>query len=172
MPAPNLVVRGRKVALSRANKGGSFAAQRLTSIQPASIHIVGGVIVARTEDRMVQLRRTAANAAAYDLDCELISPERAQELWPPMQVADVLGAIHLPVLVVHHAKDACPLCRPADMPHLLRSLTNVPVKKLLMFDGGADPRGAACDALHWHGYIGMEKQAVDAIAAWIAAPSN
>jgi len=57
---------------------------------------VGGVIVARTEDRMVQLRRTAANAVAYDLECELISPERAQELWPPMQVADVLGAIHLP----------------------------------------------------------------------------
>ena len=43
---------------------------------------VGGVIVARTEDRMVQLRRTAANAAAYDLDCELLTPERAQELWP------------------------------------------------------------------------------------------
>ncbi len=57
---------------------------------------VGGVIVARTEDRMVQLRRTAANAAAYDLECELISPERAQELWPPMQVEDLLGAIWLP----------------------------------------------------------------------------
>jgi 4-methylaminobutanoate oxidase (formaldehyde-forming) len=57
---------------------------------------VGGVIVARTEDRMVQLRRTAANAAAYDLECELVSPERAQELWPPMQVEDVLGAIWLP----------------------------------------------------------------------------
>ncbi len=57
---------------------------------------VGGVIVARTEDRMVQLRRTAANATAYDLECELISPERAQELWPPMQVDDVLGAIWLP----------------------------------------------------------------------------
>jgi glycine/D-amino acid oxidase-like deaminating enzyme len=57
---------------------------------------VGGVIVARTEDRMVQLRRTAANAAAYDLECELISPEQAKELWPPMQVEDLLGAIHLP----------------------------------------------------------------------------
>ncbi|WP_205472256.1 FAD-dependent oxidoreductase [Nocardioides sp. SYSU D00038] len=57
---------------------------------------VGGVIVARTEDRMVQLRRTAANAAAYDMDCELIGPERARELWPPMQVDDVLGAIWLP----------------------------------------------------------------------------
>jgi glycine cleavage system aminomethyltransferase T/glycine/D-amino acid oxidase-like deaminating enzyme len=57
---------------------------------------VGGVIVARTEDRMTQLRRTAASAAAYDMDCELISPARAQELWPAMQVDDVLGAIWLP----------------------------------------------------------------------------
>ena len=57
---------------------------------------VGGVIVARTEDRMVQLRRTAANAAAYDMECEVISAERAQELWPPMQVEDVLGALWLP----------------------------------------------------------------------------
>lgn len=57
---------------------------------------VGGVVVARTEDRMVQLRRTAANAVAYDLECELISPERAKELWPPMQVDDLLGAIWLP----------------------------------------------------------------------------
>ncbi|WP_193606971.1 FAD-dependent oxidoreductase [Nocardioides lijunqiniae] len=57
---------------------------------------VGGVIVARTEDRMTQLRRTAANATAYDMDCELISPDRAQELWPAMRVDDLLGAIWLP----------------------------------------------------------------------------
>lgn len=57
---------------------------------------VGGVIVARTEDRMVQLRRTAANAVAYDMPCELVSPERAQELWPAMRVDDLLGAIWLP----------------------------------------------------------------------------
>ncbi|WP_343909565.1 FAD-dependent oxidoreductase [Nocardioides aquiterrae] len=57
---------------------------------------VGGVIVARTEDRMVQLRRTAANAVAYDMPCELVSPGRAQELWPAMRVDDLLGAIWLP----------------------------------------------------------------------------
>src|SRR3954470_17838072 len=57
---------------------------------------VGGLVVARTEERMVQLRRTAANAVAYDLPCELVSPERAQELWPPMRVDDLLGAIWLP----------------------------------------------------------------------------
>ena len=57
---------------------------------------VGGLVVACTPDRMVQLRRTAANAAAYDLPCELVSPARAQELWPPMRVDDLLGAIWLP----------------------------------------------------------------------------
>jgi len=56
----------------------------------------GGVIVARTEDRMIQLRRTAATAAAYDLDCRMLSPAEALELWPVMQVDDVLGAIWLP----------------------------------------------------------------------------
>lgn len=106
-------------------------------------------------------------AAGLVLSSSLVNLDRAGAL--PQQE---LGAIRLPVLVVHHAKDACPLCRPADVPHLMRSLTNVPVKKLLMFEGGADPSGGACDALHWHGYIGMEKQAVNAIAAWIAAPSN
>ena len=57
---------------------------------------VGGVIVARTEDRMVQLRRTAANAAAYDMECELLTPDQAQEKWPVMAVDDVLGALWLP----------------------------------------------------------------------------
>ena len=40
----------------------------------------GGVIVARTPERMIQLRRTAAAAEAYGLDCEIITPRRAGEL--------------------------------------------------------------------------------------------
>ncbi|GAA1978755.1 FAD-dependent oxidoreductase [Nocardioides panacihumi] len=57
---------------------------------------VGGLVLARTPDRMVQLARTAANGAAYGLEAELISPARARELWPPMQVEDLLGALWLP----------------------------------------------------------------------------
>ncbi|MGD9958786.1 GcvT family protein [Nocardioides sp.] len=56
----------------------------------------GGVIVARTEDRMVQLRRTSATAAAYDLDCAMLSPAEAAERWPVMAIDDLLGAIWLP----------------------------------------------------------------------------
>ncbi len=56
----------------------------------------GGLIVARTEDRMVQLRRTAATAAAFDLDCAMLTPEEAQERWPAIAIDDLLGAIWLP----------------------------------------------------------------------------
>ncbi len=56
----------------------------------------GGVTVARTDDRMTQLKRTAATAEAYQLECELISQERARELWPIMAVDDLKGAIWLP----------------------------------------------------------------------------
>jgi 4-methylaminobutanoate oxidase (formaldehyde-forming) len=56
----------------------------------------GGLIVARTPERMVALQRTAANAAAYDLDCELVSAQRAGEIWPHLRTDDLLGGIWLP----------------------------------------------------------------------------
>ncbi|MCW2530181.1 MAG: hypothetical protein JWM76_5041 [Pseudonocardiales bacterium] len=56
----------------------------------------GGVTVARTRDRMTQLLRTAASAEAFDLECEIISPDRARELYPILETADLVGAIWLP----------------------------------------------------------------------------
>ena len=56
----------------------------------------GGVTVARSRDRMVALQRTAAAAEAFDLECELITPQRAAELYPIMDVTDLAGAIWLP----------------------------------------------------------------------------
>jgi heterotetrameric sarcosine oxidase gamma subunit len=56
----------------------------------------GGVTVARTPDRMTQLRRTAASADAYGLECVLLTPDQALERYPVMQVEDLVGAIWLP----------------------------------------------------------------------------
>src|SRR5208283_278379 len=56
----------------------------------------GGVTVARTAERMVQLRRTAATAEAYDLECELLTPAEALERYPILETADLLGALWLP----------------------------------------------------------------------------
>ncbi len=56
----------------------------------------GGITVARTADRMTQLRRTAASAEAYDLECETLTAAEAGERWPLMSTDDLVGAIWLP----------------------------------------------------------------------------
>jgi 4-methylaminobutanoate oxidase (formaldehyde-forming) len=57
---------------------------------------VGGVTVARTPDRMTQLRRTAASAEAYGLECELLTPAQARERWPLVRADDLEGGLWLP----------------------------------------------------------------------------
>lgn len=78
-----------------------------------------------------------------------------------------LAKIRVPVLVVHHRRDACRATPPSEAARIVEGLTHAPVKKLLLVDGGSGARGGYCQPLHWHGFIGMEQQAVDAIADFI-----
>jgi 4-methylaminobutanoate oxidase (formaldehyde-forming) len=55
----------------------------------------GGLTVARSEDRMTQLRRTASTAEAFDLECEILTAAEAGERWPLMSTDDLVGAIWL-----------------------------------------------------------------------------
>ncbi|MEB0134092.1 alpha/beta hydrolase [Actimicrobium sp. CCC2.4] len=85
--------------------------------------------------------------------------------------AQDLSALRIPVLVLHHARDACRQCDPAQAHRIIDGLVHVAAsdKQLMMVDGGSNPSGDTCGAQHWHGYIGMEKEAVDMIADWINA---
>ena len=78
-----------------------------------------------------------------------------------------LSAIKVPTLILHHQKDACIHCSPSAVPAVLRGLTNTSAKKLIFVDGGSNPSGDVCAGNHWHGFIGMEKEAVQIIADWI-----
>lgn len=82
-----------------------------------------------------------------------------------------LDAIRLPVLVLHHQYDACIICVPGEASRIKRGLANAPIKKEIFVTGGSNPSGDPCEAMHWHGYIGMEKEAVDIICDWIKYPS-
>lgn len=81
-----------------------------------------------------------------------------------------LKAINIPVLVYHHAKDGCKHCLASDAPYILKGLTGSPTKKLMVVDGGANPTGDECGAQHWHGFVGMEQEAINQIAQWIRKP--
>jgi 4-methylaminobutanoate oxidase (formaldehyde-forming) len=56
----------------------------------------GSLAVARTADRMVQLKRTAAVARAYGVTCDVISAAEAGQRYPIMRTDDLQGAVWLP----------------------------------------------------------------------------
>lgn len=82
-----------------------------------------------------------------------------------------LHAIRIPVLVLHHEKDACDICDPNGVEQIMEGLSNAPVAKALLVNGGSWPSGEPCSSSHWHGYSGMEEEAVDLISRWIKKPS-
>jgi 4-methylaminobutanoate oxidase (formaldehyde-forming) len=56
----------------------------------------GSLSVARTEERMVLLRRSAAMANAQGVECEPLTPKQAGEKYPIMRTDDLVGAVWLP----------------------------------------------------------------------------
>jgi hypothetical protein len=83
-----------------------------------------------------------------------------------------LADIKIPVMVLHHESDACNLCVPSGAASIDKGLINSPKHTLVMFTGGANPKGDPCAAMHYHGFIGAEAQAVAAVAQWIKSPVN
>lgn len=83
-----------------------------------------------------------------------------------------IASIKIPVLVLHHEQDGCVHCRPYEVPAIVKGLKNAPFKKLMMVSGGGNPSGDPCEAMHYHGFIGMEKEAVAMITDWIKKPAN
>jgi glycine cleavage system aminomethyltransferase T/glycine/D-amino acid oxidase-like deaminating enzyme len=56
----------------------------------------GSLSVARTAERMVQLKRTVSSARAQGVDVDIISAQEAGDMWPLMAIDDLLGGIWLP----------------------------------------------------------------------------
>jgi hypothetical protein len=97
-----------------------------------------------------------------------VTYSKFQPAAPTLPLMDV----RVPVLVMHHRRDACRDCDPREAHTITDRLTGAPVKKLLLVDGGGDPSGPVCEPMHYHGYIGMEAEAVRLIAEFIRAPSG
>ena len=56
----------------------------------------GGLRLACNEERWIEIKRQATTARSFGLEMELLSPKQAQELWPLMDVSDLVGAAFLP----------------------------------------------------------------------------
>jgi sarcosine dehydrogenase len=56
----------------------------------------GGLRLACNAERWTEVKRQATTAHSFGLDMHLLTPKEAQDLWPLMQVDDVVGAAFLP----------------------------------------------------------------------------
>ena len=86
-------------SMTRINK---YTAELYSQLEKETGHSigwkqVGSLIVAKSEDRMIQLRRTMAMAELFGVEAHMISAEAALEKWPLLRIDDVLGAAWLPL---------------------------------------------------------------------------
>ena len=56
----------------------------------------GSISVARTNERMIELKRGASMAKCFGVDVEVISPAEAGRRWPLMRTDDLAGAVWIP----------------------------------------------------------------------------
>jgi pimeloyl-ACP methyl ester carboxylesterase len=80
-----------------------------------------------------------------------------------------LAQVTVPTLILSHRDDGCDITPAADSPKLARRLTKAKKVETVILQGGAAPVSEPCEARSQHGFFGIEGQAVDAIAKFIAA---
>jgi 4-methylaminobutanoate oxidase (formaldehyde-forming) len=56
----------------------------------------GSISVARTRERLIELKRGASMAKCFGVEIELISPSEAGRRWPLMRTDDLAGAVWIP----------------------------------------------------------------------------
>jgi 4-methylaminobutanoate oxidase (formaldehyde-forming) len=56
----------------------------------------GGLRLACNQERWTEVKRQATTARSFGLQMDLLSPKEAQDLWPLMNVDDVVGAAFMP----------------------------------------------------------------------------
>ncbi|AHD02255.1 GcvT family protein [Leisingera methylohalidivorans] len=56
----------------------------------------GGLRLACNEERWTEVKRQATTAHSFGLEMELLTPKEAQDLWPLMDISDVIGAAFMP----------------------------------------------------------------------------
>ena len=56
----------------------------------------GGLRLACNQERWSEVKRQATTATSFGLEMHLLSPREAKDLWPLMEVDDVVGAAFLP----------------------------------------------------------------------------
>ncbi len=112
----------------------------------------GGLRLANNQERWTEIRRQATTAHSFGLEMHLLSPKEARDLWPLMDVSDLVGAAFLPTDGQANPSDITQSLAKGARMHGARLFEGVTVTGIRVEDGrvrGVETdRGAvACDKL-------------------------
>ncbi len=95
----------------------------------------GGLRLACTPERWVEVRRQATTAHSFGLEMHLLTPREAQDLWPLMQVDDVIGAAWLPTDGQANPSDITQSLARGARQSGVRIVEDTPVTRIIVEDG-------------------------------------
>ncbi len=95
----------------------------------------GGLRLACNEERWTEVKRQATTAHSFGLEMQLLSPGEAKELWPLMQVSDVVGAAFLPTDGQANPSDITQALAKGARGEGVRFFEDTPVTEILIEQG-------------------------------------
>jgi pimeloyl-ACP methyl ester carboxylesterase len=78
-----------------------------------------------------------------------------------------LKRITVPALVIANTDDVCRVTPPEGAEEIARMLSNSKKVGVKMFSGGDAPISKSCQAMSYHGFLGIEDKVVDYISGFI-----
>ncbi len=95
----------------------------------------GGLRLACNQERWTEVKRQATTAHSFGLDMQLMSGQEAQDLWPLMDIGDVVGAAFLPTDGQASPSDIAQALAKGARAKGARLIENMPVTDILTEKG-------------------------------------
>ena len=95
----------------------------------------GGLRLACNGERMIEIERQATMAHSFGLEMDLLSPREAQDLWPLMDISDVVGAAYLPTDGQVNPSDITQALAKGARTKGVRIIEDCPVTAITMVNG-------------------------------------
>jgi 4-methylaminobutanoate oxidase (formaldehyde-forming) len=98
---------------------------------------IGSLSVARTSERLEELRRTSSMASVFDVESEMIDNERLAELYPGINTDGILGTLYIEKDGQTNPVDTTVVLAKGARLHGARVLEGIKVEDILVEDGRA-----------------------------------
>lgn len=155
---------------TRGYRFGSSYGQDVAAVVAAARQAAPPVAIIGTSRGALSVMSVFAKQSAVLPDAAVISSgalmgnDNAQGIGDP-------GRIRVPVLLLRHRQDSCRVTPPGDADRFKALLAGAPRVDIVTLDGGGPANSTAdpCGASHFHGFYGIDDQAVAATVQWLAA---